>query len=118
MVDMGNKKPRWSARDKKAAAILRKREESARVERRKLARSGILPEHLQEIVNRSPKKYIKGDNAPRPRRNMTPKERRLNTTARRKRRDSAIPFNSDYFSNRDTVPETPDILAGVVKSDV
>lgn len=114
---MGSKKPRWSARDKKVATVLRKREESATIEREKLKRVGILPEHLAEIANRSPKKLIKGSNAPRPRKNMTDSERRLNTTMRRKRRPNRIPFNPDYFPERDTVPEIPGILSGKVKTD-
>jgi len=115
---MGNKKPRWSSRDKEVAAILRKRDESATVERRKLARVGILPAHLQEIANRPTVKYIGGDRAPRPRKNMTDKERRLNTTARRKRRPNNIPFNPAYFPDRDTVNAVPDVLSGVTKTDV
>lgn len=115
---MGSRKPRMSKREKDVRAILRKRDESAAVERRKLARVGILPEHLQEIANRSPKKYIGGDNAPRPRKNMTDKERRLNTTARRKRRPSNIPFNPAYLPDRDTVNAVPGVLSGVVKTDV
>ena len=115
---MGNRKPKWTAAQKRMASVIRKREESAQVERVKLARVGILPAHLAELANNPPKQLIKGANAPRPRKNMTDKERRLNTTARRKRRPSNIPFNPAYFPDRDVTHEVPTVLAGTLRKVV